>query len=225
MKWKVYRKIVLLLMISVFAIGCQDKKAESLNEPAARKEKVVKEKVSEKKAKIEGQEKADSDREDLETGRVFESDVEQAATVSDESSNQATTNNTSATAVTTQKNTAFSQKTEAHTHTWVEQTQTITHPEEGHSVGYIDEEWQKEHYAWRTFCNRCKDPETGEPLDVTGHPGEHVIIVCGGGYYADYVLVKPYEGLPVMKEEWVVDKEAWTETVTIGYRCSCGATK
>ena len=29
----------------------------------------------------------------------------------------------------------------------------------------------------------------------------------------------------VTEDRWVVDKAAWSETVTTGYKCSCGATK
>ena len=225
MKWKGCKLIVILLLIGVFAIGCNDKKSETMNAPATSKEKAVKGKSSENKQKTEEQELTDSAGENFETGKVSESDAEQTTTVLNDFSEQVTVSNTNDTTSITQKNTTSSQKAEVHTHTWIEITQTTIHPEEGHSVSSIDKEWEKEHYAWRTFCNRCKDPETGEPLDITGHAVEHVAIVCGGGYYADHVIVKPYEGLPVMKEEWVVDKEAWTETVITGYQCNCGATK
>ena len=119
-----------------------------------------------------------------------------------------------------------SPKKETHTHSWVAQTKTVLHAEEGHyETRVIQEAYDEEVYGNRTFCNGCKDPATGKPLDITGSPWDHVISVCGGGYYADRVVVNTIHHEAVTEQVWVVDKGAWTETVTIGYQCSCGASK
>ena len=154
-----------------------------------------------------------------------ENSVNKTSSVSEEATKQTVSDNTSATTSSSQKNTS-SKKTEAHTHSWVAQTKTVNHAEEGHyETRVIQEAYDEEVYGSRTFCNRCKDPATGKPLDITGHPVEHVAIVCGGGYYADRVVVNTIHHDAVTEQVWVVDKGAWTETVTTGYQCSCGATK
>ena len=51
-----------------------------------------------------------------------------------------------------------------------------------------------------------------------------------GGWTTEYKKVQvgtnKVEHLAVTDKKWIVDKAAWTETVTTGYKCSgCGATK
>ena len=50
-----------------------------------------------------------------------------------------------------------------------------------------------------------------------------------GGYHSEWKKVQTGTNKinheAVYENKWVVDKSAWTETVTTGYKCSCGATK
>ena len=102
-----------------------------------------------------------------------------------------------------------------HTHSYtIPITQIVDVPEQGHYETKVVKEAQ---YAWRTFCNRCRADITDIGEDnITLH-----VLDCGGGYYNDYVEVSPAVTEPV----WVVDSPATTRTETVGYKCSCGATK
>lgn len=99
----------------------------------------------------------------------------------------------------------------AHTHSWVEQTKTVTTEEQGHYVN------KTEHHSF--ICNGCgKDfGNNGSALDEhQNYQMMHGNTACGGWHDADVVVGK----------EWVVDVPASSKVVVTGYKCSgCGATK
>lgn len=206
MKWNGYRYIVLMLMICIFLIGCQNKKVGSLNKTTTREGKVIREKTSEKESETDRQEIADFESRDLKIEEVTGSTVEQSTTVS-----------------ATQKNTTSSTKIETHTHEWVAQTKTVHHAEEGrYETKVIQEAYNEVVYAWRTFCNKCGNDISDLKADEVAF---HSAILCGSGYHADYVVVETIHHDAITEQVWVVDKAAWTETITTDYKCDCGATK
>jgi len=115
-------------------------------------------------------------------------------------------------------NTGKNKEASAHTHNWVAQTTTINHEATGHyETKVVQAAWDEPVYSSRTICNGCGG-------DITGNI-DHVY-ECGPGSYSNkkiQVGTKHHEA--VTKQVWVQDSAAWTETVTTGYKCSCGATK
>lgn len=125
-------------------------------------------------------------------------------------------------------------KPEAHTHNWVAITQQIHHDEEGHWEEYVvTPAWTEEVPIYENrevyICNGCG-------ADITSDPDKHMYeaLLAGNtkcaGYSSDWKQVQvgtnKIEHPAVMDKKWIVDKAAWTETVTTGYKCNgCGATK
>lgn len=106
----------------------------------------------------------------------------------------------------------------------------ITHQEDqGHyETVTISEAWDEEVYENHTVCYTC-----GNNTIIDGQAGAHQIWHAEKGETCHYgtanILVgtihHPAETEQQWVENWVtvVDKEAWDETVTVGYKCSCGA--
>lgn len=110
----------------------------------------------------------------------------------------------------------------SHTHNWVAQTTTKQHPAEGHNeTVWVQDSaaWDEPIYESRAICNKCG-------ADCSEDPGWHSI-QCGGSYSVKEVQVgtKNHPATGHNETKWVQDKAAWTETITTGYKCSCGATK
>ena len=118
-----------------------------------------------------------------------------------------------------------------HTHTWVEQFKSVQHD------AVYETQWVVDKEAWteykpiyenipKNICNQCG-------LDITGnesqHNKKHALAGEPGGWHSqtDIVLIRtdvishPEEG----HYEQICVKEAWTEQVSTGYKCSCGATR
>ena len=117
----------------------------------------------------------------------------------------------------------------SHTHTWVEQTITVTHETIGHyETRVVKEAWDEPVYEAKelSICNVC-----GE--DVTGHAAEHAKVHAlageGGGHHSEWrdILTGTIHHEAETEQVWVEDTPAYTETVGTGiYKCSvCGATK
>ena len=131
-------------------------------------------------------------------------------------------------------NSGGTSKPEAHTHNWVAITQQIHHDEEGHWEEYVvSQAWTEEVPVYEqrevAICNGCG-------ADITSNIDKHMTdnILAGNmactGWHTDWKQVQvgtnKIEHPAVTDKKWVVDKAAWTETVTTGYKCSgCGATK
>lgn len=117
-----------------------------------------------------------------------------------------------------------------HTHDWKEEKTKVSHKEEGHWGKVCVKEAETEEVpVYETVaierCSTCK-------ADITGitsqHMKEHMLKGEKGGRYTDYEQrqtgTKTIEHPAEYKDQWIIDKEAWEEIVTI-YKCSCGATK
>lgn len=131
-------------------------------------------------------------------------------------------------------NSGGTSKPESHTHNWVAITEQVHHDEEGHWEDYIvSPAWTEEVpiYEQRevAICNGCG-------ADITSNIDKHMTdnILAGNmactGWHTDWKQVQvgtnKIEHPAVTDKKWVVDKAAWTETVTTGHKCnSCGATK
>lgn len=111
-----------------------------------------------------------------------------------------------------------------HTHTWVAVTETVNHPEEGHYEKVeIAPEFTQPNWVTHTICDGCGFDYTATKTQ----PGDHV---CPDGVRHNYGGQTVQDGVKttpaVYEDQWVVDKAAWTETITTGYKCStCGETK
>ena len=129
-------------------------------------------------------------------------------------------------------NSGGTSKPEAHTHNWVAITQQIHHDEEGHWEEYVvTPAWTEEVPIYeeqaREICNGCGADITADP---TTHNKNHMLNGEPGGWTTEYKKVQvgtnKVEHPAVTDKKWIVDKAAWTETVTTGYKCNgCGATK
>ena len=131
-------------------------------------------------------------------------------------------------------NSGGTSKPESHTHNWVAITEQVHHDEEGHwEEVVVKPAWTEEVpiYEQRevAICNGCA-------ADITSNIDKHMTdnILAGNmactGWHTDWKQVQvgtnKIEHPAVTDKKWVVDKAAWTETVTTGYKCSgCGATK
>lgn len=106
----------------------------------------------------------------------------------------------------------------------------ITHQEDqGHyETVTISEAWDEDVYENHTVCYTC-----GNNTIIDGQAGAHQIWHAERGETCRYgtasIVVDTIHHPAETKQQWienwvtVVDKEAWDETVTVGYKCSCGA--
>lgn len=102
----------------------------------------------------------------------------------------------------------------SHTHSWVEQTKTINHPAEYDTIHHPAV--TQSYYV----CNGC-----GAKFSDSGSVGSHIRqgIIDGSGCQS---YSTRQETIQAAYDEQVLVKDAWTETVVTGYKCSgCGATK
>ena len=149
------------------------------------------------------------------------------------SSNSNSSNNTrgSSTSGSTGGNT--SNKEESHTHNWVPITSVIHHDEQGHNEKIlVSEAWTEEVPIYEDkevmICNDC-----GAELNASNcydHVENHLLSGGKGSWREEWRKVQVGTNKinhdAVYEDKWVVDKAAWDETVTTGYKCSsCGATK
>lgn len=149
------------------------------------------------------------------------------------SSNSNSSNNTgSSSSGSTGGNTT--NKDEAHTHSWMPITSVVHHEEQGHYEKIlVSEAWVEEVPVYENrevyICNGCG-------ADITSDPDKHMYeaLLAGNtkcaGYSSDWKQVQVGTNKinhdAVYEDKWVIDKAAWDETVTTGYKCSgCSATK
>lgn len=119
-----------------------------------------------------------------------------------------------------------------HTHSWNPITEQVHHDEVGHWEDVVVKPAWTESipvYEDREFmiCNDC-----GAELNASNcydHVEEHLINGGKGSWREEWRQVQVgtnnVNHPAVTEKKWVVDKAAWTETVTVGHSCSCGATK
>ncbi|MBQ8997276.1 MAG: hypothetical protein IJ086_01125 [Clostridium sp.] len=142
------------------------------------------------------------------------------------SSNNSSSNNSSSNS----SNNASNGST--HTHSWNPITEQVHHDEVGHWEDVVVKPAWTESipvYEDREFmiCNDC-----GAELNASNcydHVEEHLINGGKGSWREEWRQVQVgtnnVNHPAVTEKKWVVDKAAWTETVTVGHSCSCGATK
>lgn len=115
---------------------------------------------------------------------------------------------------------------QTHTHNFnIPITKTVHHDPTGHNEPVyktVTDYQDQPVYEYRTICNKCGADCTNDPVL---HSAE-----CGGGYSNKKIQTGTQRVVVGTHQEqtgtrWVPDSAAWDETVTTGYKCSCGATK
>ena len=90
-------------------------------------------------------------------------------------------------------------------------TETINHPEEGHYETVVDKPaWTEEVTTAEFICNNCNTILADEGA-IVNHIKENFENGCTS-YRLDYIT-NTVEHPAETHEEWVVDKEGWTETI------------
>ncbi|MBQ8767803.1 MAG: zinc ribbon domain-containing protein [Clostridia bacterium] len=110
----------------------------------------------------------------------------------------------------------------AYGHEWIELTNVIHHNEEGH-YGMVEKQRPVTMYK----CPVCYKKYTSLDEYYSHFDSSHKPSYSGdpvGAFRNQYTTVTGYEYYEV--EEWIVDREAYDETVITGYKCSiCGKEK
>ena len=186
----------------------------------------------------------------IENDKYSEAEKEETTTSTDDKKEEASTNSSSSSKTTSSEGSSSSSSSSSgnseaskpsekpsepvkkHTHTWVDITEEVVHPEEGHwEEVVITPEQVKEVPVYervaRDICNGCG-------LDITDNPISHMKaemskgnMACSG-YHTEWREVQTgtkKEVIPAVTEKkWIVDKPAWTETKVVGRKCKeCGA--
>lgn len=113
--------------------------------------------------------------------------------------------------------------TTVHVHVWSAITEIVEYEEEGHWEDVIVKAAWTETTggSWRTICNGCD-------VDMTDMEDDefalHGAVICQSSYGNRWIETT-IEHPAVTEKQWIVDKEAYEETVVIGYKCECGETK
>ena len=149
------------------------------------------------------------------------------------SSNSNSSNNTGGNSTSGSTGGNTSNKEESHTHNWVPITSVIHHDEQGHNEKIlVSEAWTEEVPIYEDkevmICNDC-----GAELNASNcydHVENHLLSGGKGSWREEWRKVQVGTNKinhdAVYEDKWVVDKAAWDETVTTGYKCSgCGETK
>ena len=149
------------------------------------------------------------------------------------SSNSNSSNNTGGNSTSGSTGGNTSNKEESHTHNWVPITSVIHHDEQGHNEKIlVSEAWTEEVPIYEDkevmICNDC-----GAELNASNcydHVENHLLSGGKGSWREEWRKVQVGTNKinhdAVYEDKWVVDKAAWDETVTTGYKCSgCSATK
>lgn len=149
------------------------------------------------------------------------------------SSNSNSSNNTGGNSTSGSTGGNTSNKEESHTHNWVPITSVIHHDEQGHNEKIlVSEAWTEEVPIYEDkevmICNDC-----GAELNASNcydHVENHLLSGGKGSWREEWRKVQVGTNKinhdAVYEDKWIVDKAAWDETVTTGYKCSsCGATK
>lgn len=244
--------IVLLLFIGIglglYSINNTDSKniATQGQDKTDKKEESKKEDSTKEETKVESDKKEESTSEGTETSSKEESKSESSNTGSSSNSSSSSNSGSSSNSKPStggsssnskpstggSPNSGGTSKPEAHTHNWVAITEQVHHDEEGHWEDYIvSQAWTEEvpiyEEQYRAICNTCGADITGSEAS---HVRNHMLNGENGSYRNEPTKVQvgtnKIEHPAVTDKKWIVDKAAWTETVTTGHKCnSCGATK
>lgn len=119
-----------------------------------------------------------------------------------------------------------------HTHSWVEVYKDVYHDEVGHWENVlVKEAWIESvpvyEEQYRAICNTCGADITSNYIE---HSKNHMLNGENGSYKNVPMQVQVGTNTinhdAVYEKKWIVDKQAWTEKVLSGYKCSeCGSTK
>lgn len=123
----------------------------------------------------------------------------------------------------------------SHSHSWNPVTDTVWHDEVGHyETVVIKDAWTEEIPIYEEkelmICFGCNQDISHLSQDeYASHAKNHMLNGENSGWKSDWQQVQvgtdKINHPAVTEDRWVVDKAAWSETVTTGYKCSCGATK
>ncbi len=110
-----------------------------------------------------------------------------------------------------------------HTHSWQPVTKTVHHEEKGHyETVTVSEAWDEDIYDYRVVCNCGAILTESERLN---HSEQHLLNGQNSAYSVQEIIVDTIHHPAKTEKKWVIDSEAYDETITTGYKCSCGATK
>ena len=206
-----------------------DKYSEAKKEVANIKKEVASKLNSEKNEEVKKEETTTS-TDDKKEEASTNSSSSSKTTSSERSSSSSSSSSGSSEA--TKPSEKPSEPVKKHTHTWVDITEEVVHPEEGHwEEVVITPEQVKEVPVYerveRSICNGCGADITGR---TTEHKKEQMLagnMACGG-HHSEWREVQTgtkKEVIPAVTEKrWIVDKPAWTETKVVGRKCKdCGA--
>lgn len=119
----------------------------------------------------------------------------------------------------------------AHTHSWTPVTKVIHHDEVGHyETVTVQAAYDEPVYESVVICGGC-GKNFGSSNNATEAWFDHSLdqIDAGNTACQNYHTEDRQTGTKhhdaVTEQKWVVDQKAYDETVTTGYKCSCGATK
>ena len=149
-------------------------------------------------------------------------------------STSSSNNGTSSSSQGSGSSSSSSSSSQTHTHNWNPIIDKVYHDEVGHWEDVVvTPAWTENVPVYEerelSICNGCGKDITNDPW---GHIEEQMLqgnTSCGG-YHSQWQQVQVGTNAvnhpAVTEKKWVVDKAAWTETVTTGYKCSgCGETK
>ncbi len=110
-----------------------------------------------------------------------------------------------------------------HTHRFVAEYKDIQHEEKGHyETVTVSEAWDEDIYDYRVVCNCGAILTESERLN---HSEQHLLNGQNSAYSVQEIIVDTIHHPAKTEKKWVIDSEAYDETITTGYKCSCGATK
>ena len=111
-----------------------------------------------------------------------------------------------------------------HQHQWVAQTKVVHHEATGHyETVTVQAAYDEPIYETKIVCGCGAIFNTLE--GTNGWEYHSAFGECPYGYSVKPVQVGTKHHDAVTEQKWVQDSAAWDETVTTGYKCSCGATK
>ena len=207
--------IVLLLLAITLSTGyiLTNKKADvkptsNKTSEVTTKEDNKSDKKTEVKSDKKSDEKKDEVKEDKKEDKKVETAVEETKTTNVTTSTPTENNNTTTnTTSNTSSNTSYTQPTST---PCVPTYTTVNHPEQGHyETQVVTPAWDEAVYA-----ERIVGGHTGRIYNSLEEWGNH--IDEDGNYAVKRVQVDTIHHEAVTQQVWVVDQQAWTETVASG---------
>ena len=205
--------------------------------PSKEEKKTDEEKENEEKADETAKTETSSST-DKKEDTTAKTDSNKGSTSTSSSSNKGNTSSSSSSnkgnsGSSSSSSSSSSSKQDSHTHNWVAQTKVVHHAEVGHNeqvlvqAGYDEQKPIYSNVA-HDICNTCGADLTN--VSASSHVKQHALNgEATGGWRTEWVSeITGYETIhhdAQYTTQYVVDTPAYDETVTTGYKCSCGATK